>query len=76
MKYAPQYYGVKKYNNALYQCASEECLHFWENFETNEIFNERFFSFMKVVKSDWCGKLKEKKYWGIATYKVDDLQME
>ena len=31
---------------------------------------------MKVVKSDWCSKLKEKKYWGIATYKVDDPQME
>ena len=70
VEYSLQYCDIKMYDRSsmwsiLYQCASEKFPHIFLMTQlclsapySNEIM-ERFFSFMKVVKSDWCSKLSE-----------------
>ena len=66
MEYALEHYDVKKYYASrmwpiLYQCAGEKfplIILYLSALYSNETV-ERFFSFIKVVKSDSHGKLSE-----------------
>ena len=65
----------------LYQCACEK-VHIFLMIQlclsapySNEI-AERFFSFIKVVKSDWRSKLSEENIKALPRIKVEGLETE